>query len=134
MPKKKKPRILIVDDDPIATGALSHVFGKAGISVEVSAEGNDALEKAKNSAFDLVILDIKLPLSDVSGWEVLEKLKSDERTSALPVYVLSNAGLQHQVERGLELGADAYLLKAHTSIHDLVERVREALSPSEDSR
>lgn len=119
----KTPHILILDDDMAALTALTHVFEKRGMKTTVVREGAEGIRALKKKSFDLVLLDIKLPLSEVDGWEVLKNIKSDEKTSATPVYVLTNAGLEHEIKRGLELGADAYLLKAHTSIHDVAERV-----------
>lgn len=124
MPNMMKPHILIVDDDKVATEALTHIFKKNGMKVTVTHEGAEAIAVLKKNRFDFVLLDIKLPLSEIDGWQVLHEIKSNPKISDIPVFVLSNAGMHREVQRGLELGADAYLLKAHTSIHEVVEQVQ----------
>lgn len=124
---KKKPHILVVDDDFVATEALEHVLKKRGFIAKIIHEGGEAKKEVKKGSYDLVLLDIKLPLSEVDGWDVLLQMKSDPETASIPTVILSNAGLSHEVTRGMELGADAYLLKAHTPISGVVDRIEELL-------
>lgn len=126
----KRRHILVVDDDFIASEALEHALTRGGMKVTVVRDGAEVLGSVRKSEPDLILLDIKLPLSGVDGWEVLMRLKSGPGTAHIPIIVLSNAGLQHEVARGLELGADAYLLKANTPIRDVVLHVRKAFGES----
>ncbi len=100
--------ILVVDDSETVRFATSEILREAGFQVEEAATGTDALRAAAASP-DAIVLDIRLP--DFDGFEVCRRLKTDPATAAIPVLHLSGVyrGLEDRV-RGLETGADAYLV------------------------
>jgi DNA-binding response OmpR family regulator len=112
-------RILIAEDDgPVAS------FLKAGLeteqhSVEVAADGREAERRALHEEYDLMILDLGLPLAD--GWHVLREVRS--RKSHLPVLILSGRSRVEDRVKGLDLGADDYMTKPF-SFAELSARVR----------
>ena len=96
-----------------------------GFKVSVADNGEDGLADAKKKLPDLVLLDILLPRLD--GFAVLAKLKQEKSTSRIPVILLTNLGQKEDVNKGLELGADDYLIKAHFRPSETVEKVKRVL-------
>src|SRR5438445_1406017 len=84
-----------------------------GYRVAIANDGESGLEAARDSSPDLIYLDIRLPKID--GFQVLEELRADDRTRAIPVIILSNYGQAELVEKGLKLGALEFLVKADTT-------------------
>ena len=100
------PRILVIEDDPKASGLFQIYLTEAGYEVSLARDGKEGLEKAKLLSPDAVILDVLLP--KVDGWEVLSQLRQDPETQDLPIYVISVAD---QKNKGLALGATDYFVK-----------------------
>ena len=90
-----------------------------------AADGEEALRLARTEAPDLVLLDLLLP--KLPGLEVLQTLKAEDATRAIPVLVLSNSSREEDVQRVLKLGAVGYLVKANLSLQELGERVTQLL-------
>jgi DNA-binding response OmpR family regulator len=90
----------------------------------ITAEtGEDGLEKAKTENPDLIFLDIRLP--GINGLEVLEHLRQDEATAAIPVVILSNLDDEKTIDRGVSLGALEYVVKSRITPQDLSKRVKD---------
>jgi DNA-binding response OmpR family regulator len=104
----KKKRILAVDDDPTALGALKQILAQKGYDVTTATNGEEALEKVVNG-FDLVILDVSMP--GMSGYEVCRKLRLDPTTHDVPVIFLTAKGLLMDMAEGQDAGSDLYLIK-----------------------
>ncbi|MDO8436326.1 MAG: response regulator, partial [bacterium] len=83
------------------------------------------IKKIKTEKPDLILLDLILP--GIDGFEVLAKIKDDPTLSAIPVIILSNLGQQEDVERGLKLGAVDYLIKAHFTPGEIIEKIKNNL-------
>ena len=96
-----------------------------GYSVDVAADGLVALEKARATHPDIIFLDIRLPKMD--GLEVLEALRADTATAAIPVVILSNWNEKELVERGVKLGALDHLIKSQTTPARLSQRLKDLL-------
>ena len=96
-----------------------------GLDVLTAADGEEALRLARAEPLDLVLLDVVMP--KLEGFEVLRLLKEDAATARIPVIVLSNLGQERDVAQAKTLGAIAFLVKAHLSLQDLVDRVDAAL-------
>ena len=114
--------ILLVEDDPFLIDIYSTKLKESGFSVEVASDGESALRKVKEKEPDLVILDIVLPQLD--GWEILRQIKSDPKLKNIKIIILSNLGQKEEVERGVELGAVKYLIKAHYTPSQVVEEIK----------
>ena len=119
-------RILLAEDDRFLRRAEEAALKRAGFVVLAAADGEEALRMAIAEKPDLVLLDLIMP--KLQGFEVLKALKADPATAAIPVVVLSNLGQDGDVQRALEGGAVAYLVKANLSLDELVARARETLA------
>jgi DNA-binding response OmpR family regulator len=117
-------RILIVEDDPDIAELVGRYLDKAGFTAERAASGRDALAMIAAKPPDLVVLDLMLP--QVDGLEVCRVLRSDAKTAAIPIIMLTARAEESERIVGLELGADDYLTKPF-SPNELVARVRALL-------
>jgi len=111
-------RILVVEDEATVARGVRDALGFNGYDVELAADGEAGLKRALAEAFDLVILDLMLPR--LAGFEVLKKLR--EANVHVPVLVLTARGQETDRVRGLDLGADDYVIKPF-SVKELVARV-----------
>src|SRR5690349_7897304 len=100
------PRILVVEDDPRLAATLQRVLAAEGHDVEVAGDGNDGLRRARDRPFDLVVLDIMLPGLD--GLAVCKRLRA---AGPIPILLLTALGGTEERVRGLDSGADDYLVK-----------------------
>lgn len=115
-------RVLIIEDEKKAAAYLQKGFAENGFTADTAASGDDGLHLARTENYDLIILDIMLPGRD--GWEVLEELRKEG--SEVPVIYLSARDAVHDRVRGLELGADDYLVKPF-AFSELLARARTIL-------
>jgi DNA-binding response OmpR family regulator len=113
--------ILIVDDDPDLVGLAKRWLERDGHQVAHAGTGSEALEAlAAGPLPDLVLLDVMLP--KVDGFALLKQIRADERQRNLPVMIVSSFTRDKDVARGLELGANDYLIKPLME-HHFLERV-----------
>ncbi len=112
-------RILVAEDETDLASALARALADEGFAVDVSADGEDALFRATEIAYDAIVLDLMLP--GRSGWEVLETLRAAGRRT--PVLILTARDAVPDRVRGLNLGADDYLTKPF-ALEELVARLR----------
>ncbi len=125
MKKSKIKTILLTEDDALLIDIYSMKLREAGFRVEIAKDGEEVLKKIKEKIPDLLLLDIVLP--GISGWEILEKIRGDQSFKKLKIVILSNLGQKNEVERGLKLGADKYLIKAHYTPSQIVKEIKEVL-------
>lgn len=118
-------RILFIEDDPGLQKTLCEALKSAGYEISSALDGEEGLRLAQRDIPDLIMLDLILPKKD--GFEVLRELKSDSRTSGIPVIVLTNLEENQEVQKALEYGAASYLIKTNYSLNEVIERVGEAL-------
>ena len=119
-----QPVVLVVEDEPAQREVLSYNFAAEGFSVTTAENGEEALLLVGEIAPDIIVLDWMLP--NVSGIEVCRRLKSRAETRGIPVIMLSARSEEVDRVRGLETGADDYVIKPY-SIVELVARVRTQL-------
>jgi two-component system, OmpR family, response regulator ResD len=115
------PRVLVVDDEPMVRDVLARYLSREGFSVEVAADGEEALERYGATEPDLVLLDLMLPSLD--GLEVFRRMRS---VAGTPVIMLTARGEETDRVVGLDLGADDYVAKPF-SPREVVARVRAVL-------
>lgn len=117
-------RILIVDDEPNIVVPLEFLMKREGYEVAIAEDGQAALDALAEKAPDLVILDVMLPR--MSGFDVCRHIRADARWRGLKILMLTAKGRDSEMQKGLELGADAYVTKPF-STRDLVARIRTML-------
>lgn len=117
--------VLVVDDDPVILRLLEVNFDMEGYTVLSAADGAAALEVARESHPDVVVSDVMMPR--MSGIELVQALRADDRTSDIPILLLSAKAQNADVKAGLDAGADAYLTKPFEPL-ELVERVAALLA------
>lgn len=111
-------RLLLVEDEPDLLAGLSRALRREGYAVDTAADGEEGLYKAESTDYDAVVLDVMLPKLD--GWTVLERLR---RTRATPVLMLTARDASADRVRGLDAGADDYLVKPFDT-GELLARLR----------
>lgn len=117
--------ILIIEDDVFLSELMAKKLKDSGFKVVKAIDGQEGLEKAASAKPNLILLDLILPGMD--GFEVLKRLKSNPETDSIPVIILSNLGQREDIERGFDLGAQDYLVKAQFTPDEIVERVKKPL-------
>lgn len=118
-------RILLVEDDTFLASIISRELSSAGYAMDLASEGEAAFQQIKENAPNLILLDLLMPHMD--GFQVLEKIKADPATSAIPVIVLSNLGDEKDIERAKKLGALDYYVKVEFSPQSIREKVQATL-------
>lgn len=118
-------KILIVDDEPNIVMALEYTFKKQNFEVFIARDGQEALDILKNQMPDLIILDVMMP--NVDGYATIEQIKADERMSHCKIIFLSAKNKERDIEKGLLLGANAYVTKPF-SLKKLTEQIQELLN------
>lgn len=122
MSKQKKLKILLIDDDPTISEIIVQKLTMSGHEAIHVGDPKESLFQAQQVMPDVIILD--LMMTRLSGEDALAILKRDETTADIPVLVFSNKGTEQDVSEELaELGADKYLVKADTSLEELVTAV-----------
>ena len=119
-------KILLIEDDKFLGDLLMEHFRKGGLDFELAVDGEGGLEKIRTKAPDLIILDLVLP--GIDGYEVLKRLKNDKDFAKIPVIILSNLGQKEEIERGLELGAEDFIVKAHFDLDKIMEKIDQVLA------
>ena len=102
-------KVLICDDEPYIIESLSYVVKREGFEVIIAEDGEEGLNKAKETNPDLIFLDVMMPKK--SGFEVCEQLKKDESTKGIYIIILTARGEESDEKRGNEVGADEYITK-----------------------
>jgi two-component system phosphate regulon response regulator PhoB len=127
-------RVLVVEDEPDIAALIAYQLTREGFRVETAASGTEALSAVGKEIPDLVVLDRMLP--GLSGDEVLESLRKDPATSAVPILVLTAKKEQEDRISGFELGADDYLTKPFSPrelvlrVHAILRRFQQSASES----
>src|SRR6267143_897660 len=114
-------RILVIDDDADIRGLVADLLERAGLSVEQAEDGRSGLRALHKTPPDLVVLDVSMP--DLDGWQTLERIRD---LSEVPVLMLTARGDELERVRGLQAGADDYVVKPFGS-QELVARVEALL-------
>jgi putative two-component system response regulator len=124
----KKPKILIVDDNPTNVELLAAQLKPFSYELSTAFDGDSALKKIEESPPDLVLLDLMMPR--VSGYEVCQKIKGNKKTQFIPVIVITALKELDDKIRAIEMGADDFLMKPFNKV-ELLTRVKSLLKLKE---
>lgn len=119
-------KILVVEDDRFLRELMVQKLSREGYDVEEAVDGEEGAKKAREAGADIILLDLILP--GIDGFEVLRRIKGGEDPVRSPVVILSNLGQKEDIEKGLKLGAVDYLIKAHFTPGEIIEKVQKVLS------
>jgi len=117
--------ILIVEDDKFLRELITRKLTEEGFGASEAVDGEEGIKKIKEEKPDLVLLDLILP--GIDGFEVLSRMKKESALSSIPVIILSNLGQKEDVEKGLKMGAVDYLIKAHFTPGEIIDKIKSAL-------
>lgn len=123
-------KILLVEDDKILAKVLYEELTEAGFSVRQAFDGESVLAMAKEVKSDLILLDLILPKKH--GFEVLEELKNSPKTAGIPVVILTMLGSDEDLKKGLQLGADDYIVKSQHAVAEIIEKVKDFISKQKE--
>ncbi|WP_100077380.1 response regulator transcription factor [Chryseobacterium camelliae] len=115
-------KIIIADDEHKILMSLEYSFKKNGYDVYIARDGTEVLDFLKTMVPDVILLDIMMP--NLDGYSTLEMIRHDERLKDTNVIFLSAKNNPKDIEKGLEMGADAYVTKPY-SIKRLMQRIEE---------
>ena len=127
--KKPNANILVIDDDPAIHRVFSRILQKAGYNVETAETGKEALEKIKVNAYDVALIDVKLP--DINGLELLPILK--KAAPSMIKIVITGYSLSEERMDALNLGADEFLKKPIKPEY-LIKIIKEKLDAKANSQ
>ena len=119
----KKQNILIVEDDTFLQGLMASKVNSNGFAITTASNGEEAMTALANTKFDGILLDLMLP--DISGFDILENLKSDG--SKIPVIVFSNLSDDKDIKKAMSLGAKEYLIKSNFTLEELIEKLKKVI-------
>lgn len=119
LPMKK---ILIAEDDFFIRDIYSKMFVFGGFDVQVAVNGEDAIVKAKERAYDMILLDIMMPR--ISGIDVLRHIRtSDIVNKSTPIFIITNLAEQDKIEEAFKLGMDGYIIKSQVTPQQIVDEI-----------
>jgi len=117
--------ILIIEDDQFLRELIVRKITGEGFSALEAESGEQGIEKTKQEKPDLILLDLMLP--GIGGFEVLKKIKEDKNSNSIPIIILSNLAEPEEMEKGLKMGAVDFLIKAHLTPREIIDKVKSIL-------
>ncbi len=123
--EKRKGRLLIAEDSITARTLVKTILEGAGYEVVATVDGMDALTRLKTEPFDLLVSDVDMPR--LNGFELTARIRADKKLSELPVLLVTALGSQKDREYGIEVGANAYIVKSDFDQSNLIEIIRRLL-------
>jgi two-component system chemotaxis sensor kinase CheA len=121
-PLARTAHILVAEDSITARSLLKSILESAGYRVSTAVDGADAFAQALGGEFDLVVSDVDMPR--MSGFELTTRIRSDKRLSQTPVVLVTSLESRDDRERGIDAGADAYLVKSSFDQSNLLDAVK----------
>ena len=123
--KLKGKKVMWVEDDQFLSEMIAKKLRDQGAELEFAGTGEEASDKIKEAKPDVLLLDILLP--GKTGYDVLKEMKQDDGMKDTPVILFSNLGQQEDIDKGYELGADKFLVKATVDLDGVVDEINELL-------
>jgi len=123
MADKPRLKVLIVEDDMLMGTLLSEALWRYEFEPVLARDGDEGLKELEKAMPKVILLDLILP--GINGFEVLEKIKANAKTKDIPVIIVSNLGDKSDIDRGMKLGAEDYLVKANMVPKDIIGKLNE---------
>ncbi len=125
IPEKKEAngkKILIIEDEDVFIEMFGDKLKQEGFEVVSAKNGKWGLKEAETGGFSCILLDMMMPA--MNGYEAIKELRTSENTKDTPVIILSNSALDSEVQKALELGANAYYIKTQITPGEIAEKVK----------
>jgi two-component system chemotaxis sensor kinase CheA len=123
--KLEKKRILIAEDSITSRTLLKNILESAGYEVQTTVDGMDALSALKSATYDLVVSDIEMPR--MNGFDLVAKIRADKSTAELPVVLVTALESREDRERGIDVGANAYIVKRSFDQSNLLDVIKKLI-------
>jgi two-component system chemotaxis sensor kinase CheA len=121
----ERKSVLVVEDSITSRTLLRNIIESAGYLVDTAVDGMEAVEALRTGAYSLVVSDVDMPR--MNGFELTEKVRADRRTAEIPVVLVTALESREDRERGIDAGADAYIVKSSFDRGNLLEVIRRLL-------
>jgi two-component system chemotaxis sensor kinase CheA len=121
----RKMKILVADDSITSRTMIKNILETAGYQVLTAVDGTDAFTKARTDKFDLIVSDVDMPR--MNGFELIDKIRHDKKLSDIPVVLITALGSKEDREHGIDVGADAYIIKNNFDQFNLIEIIRKLI-------
>ncbi|HZY26524.1 MAG TPA: response regulator, partial [Bacteroidales bacterium] len=121
----KTGKILVAEDSITSRTLIKNILETAGYQVTTSVDGADAYTKARSDDFDIIVSDVDMP--KMNGFELTLKIKNDKKLSEIPVILVTALESREDKERGIEVGADAYIIKSSFDQSNLLEIIKKLI-------
>ena len=121
----KIKKILVADDSITSRTLIKNILETSGYQVFTAVDGTDAFTMARTNEFDLIVSDVDMPR--MNGFELIAKIRHDKKLSEVPVVLVTSLGSQEDHERGIEVGADAYIIKSSFDQNNLLEIIKKLI-------
>jgi len=118
-------KITVAEDDQFLSNAYRVKLTKEGYEVKMTADGEELIESLKTDKPDLIILDLLMPKKD--GFEALKEIKENPQWKNIPVIIASNLGQTNDIDQGMKMGANDYIVKSDLSLEDLVQKIKDLI-------
>ncbi len=128
---KKEPngrKVLLIEDEDVFIEMFGKKLEHEGFEIVAAKNGKWGLKEAEKGGFDCVILDMMMPA--MNGYEAIRELRANENTKNIPIIILSNSALDSEVQKALDLGANAYHIKTQVTPGEVAEEVKELINKS----
>jgi len=122
MPEAEKKSVLVVEDSITSRMLLKNILETSGYRVVTAVDGIDAMTRLKIESFDAVVSDVDMPR--MNGFNLTEKIRGDKKLADLPVVLVTALGSPKDKERGIDVGANAYIVKSSFDQSNLLETIR----------
>ena len=120
-----KAKILVIEDDEFLRELIVQKLIKEEYEVSGAVDGKEGIKKIQEKKPDLILLDLIMP--GINGFEVLQTIKNDPILFSIPVIILSNLGQKEEIQKGLRMGAKDFLVKAHFTPKEIVNKIKAVL-------
>ena len=124
-------KVLIIEDDKFLRELINRKLQSKNFETVLAIDGETGLDLITKETPDIVLLDLILP--GINGFEVLTKVKENEKIKDIPVIILSNLGQKDDIEKGMGIGAADYLVKAHFTPSEIIEKINQILAKTSGS-
>jgi PleD family two-component response regulator len=120
--EKDKPFVLVIEDDKFLRELLVRKLGSEGFEVQNAIEAQAAFTILAERKPKIILLDLILP--GIDGFEILARIKADQKIADVPVIILSNLGQKEDLDKAMSLGAQDFMVKANFTLDEIVTKVR----------